>query len=415
MKFAITESAILIKYTVLFLFLLGFYSGFSQVEKANLEANKKKIEQEIRYTNDLLNQTRKTKKISLNELIILDDQIKKREALILTINHEIIYMDHQISMNNDSIRKLINDLKKLKDEYAEMIYYAFKNKNFYNRLMFIFAADDFNQAYRRSKYFQQYSSYRKVQAELIQITQQELERKTEEIENQKIEKEALLNDQKTALSQLAASRAGKSRTVQSLTKKEIELKNQLKSKEKAATLLQKAIEDIIAEEIRLSEEKARTEASMKIKHEMSLTPMELKLSENFENNKGKLPWPSEKGVISGTFGEHPHPVLKKVKINNNGIDILTSEGSNAKAIFDGVVTRIMNVPNYNNVVIIRHGEYLTVYSNLNEVFVKKGEKVKTWQDIGYIFTDKEDSKTELHFEIWKAKTLQNPLHWLSAR
>ena len=154
---------------------------------------------------------------------------------------------------------------------------------------------------------------------------------------------------------------------------------------------------------------------MKIKHEMSLTPMELKLSENFENNKGKLPWPSEKGVISGTFGEHPHPVLKKVKINNNGIDILTSEGSNAKAIFDGVVTRIMNVPNYNNVVIIRHGEYLTVYSNLNEVFVKKGEKVKTWQDIGYIFTDKEDSKTELHFEIWKAKTLQNPLHWLSAR
>ncbi len=116
MKFAITESAILIKYTVLFLLLLGFYSGFSHVEKANLEANKKKIEQEIRYTNDLLNQTRKTKKISLNELIILDDQIKKREALILTINHEIIYMDHQISMNNDSIRKLINDLKKLKDE-----------------------------------------------------------------------------------------------------------------------------------------------------------------------------------------------------------------------------------------------------------------------------------------------------------
>jgi len=415
MKTTHTTIYTFLTFALMVLITIGTVGVHAQNDRNKLEADKKKLEQDIQYTNKLLNQTRKVRSSSLNELIILNNQIKKRESLISNIKDEIAFFDRQITNNNDSIKTLNNSLEKLKEEYARMIYYSFKNKNTYDRLMFIFSAEDFNQAYRRLKYFQQYSAYRKAQVKLIQETQEKLDYKVREYEAQITERESLLSELQVEYDALTQEKASKNRNVVQLSKKEKDLKKDLRNKQRAAQKLEDAIKDIIAEEIRLAEERAKRESSMKKADDMSLTPVEFELSANFANNRGKLPWPSARGIVSGTFGEHAHPVLKHVKVKNNGINILCTEGENARAVFEGKVTRVMSVPNYNTVVIIRHGEYLTVYSNLIEVYVKSGDEVSTMQSIGKIFTDPEESKTELHFEIWKAKTLQNPTYWLAKK
>ncbi len=389
-------------------------AAFAQKDRAKLEQDKKKVEEEIEYTNKLLEQTRETRKSSLNEVVILNKKIGQREKLISTISSEVQVVDYQLTLAQDSINLLEKDLQSLKDEYAKMIYYAYKNKNLYDRLIFIFSSEDFNQAYQRLKYFEYYNEYRHQQALLIQIKQKRLEIKMEELALIKGEKNQLLTTEQRQREQLTVEREEKNKSVQSLSKKEKELQKTLKEKEAAAKKLQNAIQEIIAEEIRLANERASKTGGVALKSGLfALTPEEKIISDNFLSNKAKLPWPVEKGIISSTYGEHPHPVLKNVKTRNNGIDLLTEPGSTARAIFSGVVTRVMNVPNNNNVVIIRHGEFLSVYSNLDKVSVKIGEKVSTKQQIGTVFTNSADSKTELHFELWQSKTLLNPEDWLA--
>jgi murein DD-endopeptidase MepM/ murein hydrolase activator NlpD len=236
----------------------------------------------------------------------------------------------------------------------------------------------------------------------------------EDLASIKNEKNKLLVTEQGQREQLTLEREEKNKSVQTLSKKEKELQKTLKEKEAAAKKLQQAIESIIAEEIRLANERASKTGGVAVKSGLfALTPEEKIISDNFLSNRGKLPWPLEQAIISSTFGEHPHPVLKNVKTQNNGIDLLTQAGSEARSVFNGVVTRVMNVPNNNNVVIIRHGEFLSVYSNLDQVYVKIGEKVATKQKIGTVFTNKADSKTELHFEMWQSKTLLNPEDWLA--
>jgi len=399
--------------TLLF-FVLAVSSGFSQKDRAKLEQDKKKIEEEIQYTNQLLDQTRKNRENSLNEVVILNKKISQREQLISTINKEVQSVEYQMMLAQDSVMLLEKDLQALKDEYAKMIYYSFKNKNLYDRLVFIFSSEDFNQAYQRLKYFEFYNEYRRKQALLIQLKQKRLEIKMEELATIRNQKNELITGEERQKQQLALEREEKNKTVKSLSRKEKDLQKTLKEKEAAAKKLQQAIQEIIAEEIRLANERASKTGGVSLKTgEFALTPEEKIISDNFLSNRGKLPWPVEKGIISSTFGEHPHPVLKNVKTRNNGIDLMTDSGSEARAIFSGVVTRVMNVPNNNNVIIIRHGEFLTVYSNLDQVYVKIGEKVTTKQKIGTVYTSKSDSKTELHFEVWQSKTLLNPEEWLA--
>jgi septal ring factor EnvC (AmiA/AmiB activator) len=390
---------------LIFFFLIPVAATFSQSKK-DLEEDKKKVEEEIKYTNKLLEATRKTRVTSLNELAILENKVAKREELIVAMNREIYFLELQVSQYGDSIRILKDELEELKEEYASMIYFAYKNRNLYNRIMFIFASDDFNQAYQRLKYFQYYNAFRAKQAELIVSTRDKIERKTAEISAIKNDKEGLLLSLEEEKEQLLRERQDKNNTVSQLSQKERDLKKTLKEKEKAAQKLQSAIERIIAEEMRKAEEADRKAGKF------SLTPEEMALSDNFQTNRGKLPWPVERGIVSSTFGEHPHPVLSRVKTKNNGINILTDKDSEARAVFGGTVTRVLSVPNNNNVIIVRHGEYLTVYSNLDEVYVSQGEKVETKQPIGTIFTDPDESKTELHFEVWKSKNLMNPTDWL---
>ncbi|HNQ82815.1 MAG TPA: peptidoglycan DD-metalloendopeptidase family protein [Bacteroidales bacterium] len=403
------------RFTFFFILLImPFTVAFAQKDRTKLEQDKKKIEEEIEYTNKLLDQTRQTRQNSLNEVVILNKKISQREQLINTISSEIGLVDGQMALTLDTIKLLENDLKSLKDEYAQMIYYAYKNQNLYDRMLFIFSAKDFNQAYQRLKYFEFYNQYRRQQALLIQVKQKRLEIKMEELAAIRTQKNNLLTGEERQRQQLTVEREEKNKSVKALSKKEKELQKTLKEKEAAAKKLQQAIQEIIAEEIRLANERAsKYGAPLPKTGVYALTPEEKIISDNFQSNKGKLPWPVEQGIVSGTFGEHAHPVLKNVTTRNNGIDLLTQAGTEARAIFSGVVTRVMSVPNNNNVVIIRHGEFLSVYSNLDQVYVKIGEKVTTKQKIGTVFTNKEDSKTELHFEVWQSKTLQNPVEWLA--
>ncbi|HOW24067.1 MAG TPA: peptidoglycan DD-metalloendopeptidase family protein [Bacteroidales bacterium] len=399
---------------IMVIFLLGnsAFLNAQVTEKENLQQKKSEIEKEIEYTSKLLEETQKNKQSSLNELAVINRKINRREELIRTIADELSVLDGQILENQQSLGELDAELKQLKDEYARMIYLAFLNRGAYDRLMFLFSARNFNQAYQRMKYMQQYSDYRKQQAALIVEKQNELTAMTREIEQQKADKESLLSAKEKELIRLDSEKNDKSVTLTRLGQKESELRKTLKEKEAAARKLQQAIEKIIAEEIRKSNEmmNSRTGSSSAT---FALTPEERELSNTFAANMGKLPWPTERGVISSPFGEHPHPVLKGIKVKNNGIDILTSSGSPARAIYAGEVSRIIAVPKYHNVVIIRHGEFLSVYSNLDEVMVSKGDKVVTKQVIGSIQTDESSSRTELHFELWKGKELQDPLQWIA--
>jgi septal ring factor EnvC (AmiA/AmiB activator) len=380
-----------------------------QDKKQQLQSNKKKIEEEIKYNTRLLEETKKSKKTTLDQLIILKSQIESRERLINTINEQIRSTEEQIQLNNEIIDELNRDLVHLKEEYAKMIYYAYKNRSSFDRLMYIFAAADFNQAFKRLKYFQQYANYRKTQADLITKTQEDIQATIRELEEHRQEKLDLMASLKEERDRLASTRYQQNSTYNTLSQREKDLASTIRAKEKAAEKLQKEIEKIIAEEIRLASEKAGTTKT----GTFALTPMELELSASFEENRGSLPWPLEKGIVSSTFGEHNHPVLKQVKTKNNGIDILTDESMRARAIFSGEVTRVVNIPNYNYVIMIRHGEYLSVYSNLSEVFVQNGQTIGTGQELGIIHTDRKESKTELHFELWKGKTLLNPSLWLA--
>ncbi len=386
---------------------------WAQNEQQKLETQKKEIEKEIAFTNKLLEQTKKSRSTSLNQLTILKNKIGKREALITTMNAEIRELNKQILKNQETIGKLKEDIAILKEEYAEMIYHAYKNRSAHNRLMFIFAAESFNQAYQRLRYLQQYSIIRKKQAELIQATQLRLNSSTIELEKQITQKKTLLSNQQKEKKQLDLEIDEKDKTVQQLQDKENELKRTLKKKEKAATDLSKKIDAIIAENIRKAEQKAGVTKTPATTY--ALTPEEIELAKSFSSNKGKLPWPSQRGIVSGTFGQHRHPDFKNIIINNDGINILTNEGEKIRAVFEGEVTAVISVEQFNYVVIIKHGDYRTVYTNLDVVHVKQGDKVSTKQVIGIVHTNKTESKSEFHFEVLQGRQKLNPQHWLAPK
>jgi septal ring factor EnvC (AmiA/AmiB activator) len=365
----------------------------------SLNSTRKQLEDEIAYTSSLLEQTKKKKETSLKDLQLLNRNIEKRETLIKTIGEEILEVDRQITAGNLQVEKFTGELTALKEEYARMIYFAYLNINSQNRLLFIFSADNFSQAYNRIKYYQQYSEYRRKQAEKILKAQNDLNLALHELEEIKGQKLMLSETEQSETEKLSHEKQVKNKTVRDLSKKEGQLLSTLQSKQLALSKLQAEIERVIAEAARSREAGSAAAA-------------DLTLSTSFASNKGRLPWPSGHGVVTSTFGEHPHPVLKYVKVDNKGIDIMVSEGTEVKAVFDGTISRIVAIPNLNKVVMIRHGEYLTVYTNLGDVFVSDGTAVSTGQVIGKAYFDKDEGKSEINFQVWHGKTIEDPQQWL---
>ena len=403
-------------FLVLMLFFTASQTGFAQ-NKNELEEKKKELQKEISLTNKLLNETKKNKELTLDEVLKLKSKISLRVELISAIEEEIRFVNKQINRNQDVILSLQKDLEKLKQEYAKMIYYAFKNKSTYNKIMFVFSSSSFNQAYKRLKYIQQYSEYRKKQGAAIVETQRELIAKIAELEKSKQEKSALLSLEQQEKQKLAVEQAEQETNVKKLQSKEQELRSDLNKKQEAERKLQKAIERIIEEEIRKAREAAAkankgSSTTTESKTSFPMTPEALKLSNSFASNKGSLPWPVAEGIITDRFGQHPHPVLSGIIINNNGIDISTTKGAIARAIFDGEVSSVAIIPGGGKVVMIRHGEYLSVYSYLSEVYVNKGDKISTKQHLGTLISEPDKAKTNVHLEIWKGMTKLNPEYWI---
>lgn len=399
----------------------------AQPNKNELENKKKKLQQEIENTTKLLNDTRANKKTSLKELTLLKNQIGQRQNLINTLNTELYKLNAEMNANQQTYDSLQTTLSALKKEFTRIVNYTYKYRNQNSTLSYLLSGNDFNKAYKRAKYIDLYSKYRKAQALKIQSLQKNLLLLNDQIVATRSNKIVVIGQNETQKKALTGDKIQQEKIVKDLQKAESNLKAQLKKKQNEATKLQTAIKKIIEDEIKASNTPAKTIPNKggsaipaktitpaKNPEVISLTPEAKLTSQNFESNKGRLPWPVEKGFISSGFGTQPHPVLKGITINNNGVDIATDKGATARAVFDGEVSGVINIPGAGQAIIIRHGDYLSVYANLSSVSVSKGSKVKGKQSIGTVGYNADDGAV-MHLEIWKGKTKLNPAGWIAAR
>lgn len=393
-----------ILFFLLFVFLISNFLSAQSLDE--LRKKKEKTNEEIKYTSRLLDEAKKTEKKTLSKYNILNKQIQLRTSLIAGINSEVGVLDGFIDQNTWLVKSLNYDLAELKEEYASMIKFAQRNQTNYSKLLFVLSANSFNQAYKRMMYLKQYTEYRKRQAELILWMRDLINQKVEKLQSQKEAKENLLVIKKSEANRLNDEKKQQGQYLTSLQQKQKEYEKKLKAQQQIEAQLSREIQKIIDEEVR----KAKIDG--KVGFEM--TPEQKIVSGQFEQNKRRLPWPVERGVITDHFGVHAHPVLKNIQVRNNGIDISTNQGSIARSVFTGEVSRVFNVTGGNLAVIIRHGKYLTVYSNLINVLVNSGDKVSLKQTIGTIGTDYSDGdKTVLKFQIWRENEKLNPEDWIA--
>ena len=435
---------------ILFLFISFLTTpAFSQTgDKKTLQNKYDKLQNEIDDAEDLLNSTKKKKENSLNELKLLNRKIDIREEVIGNISQQVKTVDQQMEETSSTIASMQDDMSELKEQYAKMVYYTYVNDQKFEPLHFIFSAKSINDAFERIQYVKTFHSFRKDQIDAIEMMSEKLEKKLESIKKDKVEKQDLLSKEEKEKNKLDSEKQQKDKTLKSLQAQEKDLKKQIDKKKKDAVDLNKKIQSVIAEEIKKEKEKAAAiaaaEAAKKKEAEtkttagtetksttkttteakttttktastenLGLTPEMQLISKNFMGNKGKLPWPVERGTITERFGKHPHPVLKDVMVENNGIDILTNDGAAVRSIFDGTVVNVIFNPSFQKGVIIKHGEYYSVYTNLSDVTVKAGDKITTKQRIGTAWENPEEEKTEVHLEIWKNTVLLDPALWIN--
>lgn len=414
--------------------------AFAQKSSAQLKKDKQKIEKEIANTQNLLKKTEKNQKASLQQIAVLRQQINNREKLITALNNEIIQMEEQQELNQQMIGNLQKKLEYMKTDYAQVVYMAYRNRRLMDKVTFILASDDFSQMFRRIRFYTIFSQNVRSQADQIAKTQEELQKKNDEIIALKNEKLNLLSGKEIEIKKLETDRRQKAQNAEQLKKQSQKLSAELKEKQKKRKEIDNAIQQAIKAEIAAANAKRAKEAAAKKNSSntsgksgnsgstsssssstsnrsttaITLTPEEKSLNASFVNNKGSLPWPVTKGAKVSDFGNYAHPDVPSVMIENHGIDIMTDAGAAVRAVFQGEVTAIMDVMG-TKVVMIRHGEYLTVYQNLASIQVKKGDKVTTKQTIGTVGKNVSSNTYELHFEIWNNNTYLNPNSWLARR
>ena len=394
-----------LKKVILLFFIFCFSVGLFGQKRDKLEEQRRSLIQEIKYTNQLLEKNKKKKNLTLNQLAIIKQKIDLREKLIYQLENDLNGISQQILENQIMIESLREDLSEIKAEYAQLVYYAYKNRNSYDRLMFIFSSEDFNQAYRRLKYLRHYNQYRRKQAQSIKATQTVIREKISELKEARNQKSNLLDQRQRETQILGEERSNQKSAVQKLSQREKKLKEELEKKQVLAEQLNKQIQDLIAEEI----------ARRKRTNNFELTPEQQLIDDNFASNKSRLPWPIKRGVVTEKFGEHPHPVLEGIKVRNDGVDISTNPGEVVRSVFKGEVRKIFKIPGLNKTCIIRHGKYMTVYSNLDEIFVKVGEKVDSKQTIGIVHTNKEEGIGTFKFQVWREFSKLDPEKWLAGK
>lgn len=399
-----------IRYLTCLLLIIGVGSqSLSAQDRTELEEKRKQLLEEINQTNTQLEKTKKSKALALDRYFALQNQIQKRQKLVQTLHSEIKSADLTIEQSKNVMSTLHADLERLRREYASTMRTALRHRMGNSMALFLFSAQDFNDAFQRWQYIRQYYRYRQRQTESILKTQKGLLQKTEELEKAKVEKAKLLTAQQQQQSTLNVELADKDRLVKTLKSDESKLITELNKQQKAHDQLNKAIEDIIRTEIAKKKKDARKPEALNSAKEDAAVAEDIALSGDFKQRRGKLPWPVSNGVVTRQFGTQPHPTLKGLKINNNGIDIRTDKSSDVYSVFAGTVVGTQFVPGYQNMVIVQHGQYYTVYSNLEELTVKRGDQVSAKQIIGRV----SNNKPELHFEVWREKERMNPVGWIS--
>jgi murein hydrolase activator len=373
-------------------------------DRKKLEDQQKKLKQQIAFNQKLLQEARKNKEASLGEINLLNNQIKKRNELLRTIDSEILYLNRALTFNDQKIEQLELEISRLKAGYARTIYLSYKLREADDRLLYLLASENLNQAWNRMRFLQQMASGRKRLFVKLNATHDELLATANVIKNQLNDKQLLKESKNRESINLTSEKSKKDQVLTKIQREESRIIAEINRQQKEASAMEARISQIIREEMQKAASR-KQETTPKAKE---VSAAEVKLSSTFAANRGKLPWPVDKGTISSTFGRHKHPDFD-VYTENNGIDFLTTAGSSAKAVFEGEVSEVIQLPSY-YAVLVKHGDYFTLYSKLQTVYVKKGEKIPTGHLIGLIKTG--DNGTEFHFEIWEGRTKQNPQVWL---
>ena len=382
----------------LFLFFLLLINSplKSQQTRIELENERQKNLIKISEAEKILKETEKSKNVTTGKLNVINKQINNRLSLISNLKKEMKFQNNEILDLSGVIYSLTNDLKILKNEYSEMIYYSYKSRSSLDKLGYVFSSNSYNQMFRRLGYIVQYTNSRKKQIQEIEIVTNELDNQKNNLIHEKRIQNKLLSDEVTENNKFQKLKRNQKKTISDLGKKERRIKKEIK--ERRISLEQ--LDNLIKEVIRSEREK------------LSGVDLDLiKLTESFETNIGKLIWPVSSGFISNKFGVHPHPVIKNVKVKNDGIDIQTSKGSKVYSVFSGKVSTVAFIPGMNNVIIINHGDYYTLYAKLKNLLVEKGDIITIGQNIAYIVTNS-DGVSELQFQIWKNNIKLNPEKWI---
>jgi len=478
--------------------LLGFVINLSLQAQTvdDLQRERKQIQERILTTNKQIKQTEKKEKASLSKLDFLKRNLKERKNLINSYGKEISLLDKKINELTAQKKELETQLEKLKQDYAKLIQKTQANRSSYSKLMFLLSSNNFDQTLRRVRYLQEFTNYRKEQAQRIEKVKLEIALKTDSLDTHKGSKSRALKAKELEAAKLKQDENNEKVMLASLQQEEKKLRDEYRIQQSKRNQIDNKIEQIIAEEIRKAEARRRAEAAQKQAEELrkklaeerkvkeerdrkaaeerklaeakkakektststtaktetskaAETPViaeattktaetvaksaetaressgtsavvyemsreESLLSGGFEQNRGRLPWPVERGSITGHYGVQPHPVLKHVQIDNKGVYFQSPAGTNARAVFDGVVERRFSLPGSGNAIIIQHGNYRTLYGNLTNIYVRTGDRVKAKQAIGQIYTDDENGgKTELIFQVWSGLTRLNPENWIS--
>ena len=400
------------KLTYLFFALALLISASTMAQKSKrqrLEARRVQLQKDQVYINALLSNTKRKEKNVLNELNDIGDKIKTKEELISVITKESNELGNEIYLNQLEINKNKRNLNALKQDYAEMIYKSYKSKSQNSRIMFLLSSDNFFQAYKRFQYMKQYTSFRKKQGEEIQQKAIDLQALTDSLKVKKQLKQELLLNKKEEQTAIEKQKKEKEILLSQVKKKESKYKRQIKQFQKAEQRINAQIDKLIKDAIAASNKKTGTNTSSAT---FKLTAEAKELASKFTSNKGKLPWPVDKGYISTYYGKQPHPIVKTMTIQSNGLRITTNNGNKARAVFEGTVLAVQVMTGNKKAVLIQHGDYITVYKNLERVVVSKGDKVATKQEIGTIFTDKITGKTILGFVLSKNTSTENPYNWI---
>jgi murein hydrolase activator len=385
---------------LLLVFCLNFDVFFAQ-KRSDLEQIKRQKLIEIEQLEDLLKKTSSNKESSINQIELLNRKIEIRHELIDNLNTELFDINDNISQISFDIEKRNSELLVLKSEYSLIVYSSYYHFKSFKQLLFIAASSNFNQAYRRMNYLKQYTTHRKNLLKNINIEITNLENRISELKEAKIKKSIILSDREVETKKLEVDKGQQTNLVRQYSSQEKKLRNELIELQEATKRIEKEIERII-----------REEAIAKAKRSKKVINEDLKVTANFGGNKKQLPWPVKNGNVVSYFGEHEHPVFKGIMIKNNGIDITVSCNSDVYSVFEGVVSKIFAIKGANFAIIIRHGDYLTVYQNIQNIEVKVGEKVSINQVIAKSYCTKDEQISNVHFEIWNELKKMNPLDWL---